>query len=318
MADAEPYVPPADGATKAAPAVTDDQIKAMAAKSGDTEDHIRDMLNLNAKGPEAVAKEKLAGKFTDDAALNTGIDNITTKLNVPKDKAESLIKALGPEEAYKYWQTQLSKNGSSDKDASSEGSDKDALSGDQDADANADGKKEGDAQSDNTGKIDINKYSTEYAEKGELSADTYKELADKGIPKEFVDAYITGMEAQGKLYTQSVTQMAGGETQYNAMVTWAADNLSQPEKDRFNSALDSGDTGQVQPLIEALRARYERAEGTHTRKTVEGSEAKGGSNVQGYESAQQMTADMRDPRYLAGDPAFHAYVRNRIKFSKAL
>lgn len=311
MPDVEPFKPAEDAAPVASPQVSDAQVTAMAKKSGDSEAHIREMLNLQAKGPEAVATEKLAGKFTDDAALNDGIKNITTKLNVPKDKADALITALGPEDAYKYWQATLSKNGSSDKGASTEGSDKDALSGDNPP-------AEGDAQPDNTGKIDIEKYSAEFVEHGKLSDDTYKELSDRGIPKEMVDAYISGLEAQGKLYSSQVIQLAGGDTQYDAMVTWAASNLNEGEKTRFNNALDSGDLTQVQPLIEALRARYERSEGTHSRKTVEGSEGKSGGNTQGYESAQQMQADMRDPRYQAGDPAFHAYVRNRIKFSKVI
>jgi hypothetical protein len=126
----------------------------------------------------------LAGKYSDDAALNQGIENITQKLEIPKEKADKLVDAMGAEEAYKYWQSQLGKGGSSDEgaaDGNNEGADKDALNSD------ADGSDDADANAD--GKLDINKYSEEFADKGELSEQSYKDLADAGMNRQSVDRF---------------------------------------------------------------------------------------------------------------------------------
>ena len=41
----------------------------------------------------------------------------------------------------------------------------------------------------------LEKYSTEYAEKGELTEKSYDELAKQGLPKDLVDGYIAGQKA---------------------------------------------------------------------------------------------------------------------------
>ena len=85
----------------------------------------------------------------------------------------------------------------------------------------------------------------EFAETGELSEQTYKDLQDKGIPKDMVDAYVEGQQARATQYSNEIFSYAGGEESYKGMTEWAADNLSDSEIDAFNDAITSGNTSQA-------------------------------------------------------------------------
>lgn len=294
MADkVEPYTPPAEGEAPGAPQVTDDVIKSMAAKSGDSEDHIRKMLNIADKGVEG-AKEtpQLAGKFASEADLDKGI--------------QSLIDKYGKETAYKMLEGQL---GNSDKGdptpTDTKPAEGDALNTDKPA--------EGDSKpADTPATPDFDKLGQEFAENGKLSEASYADLQKMGLPKEMVDQYIAGMEAQASVFDSKVYEAAGGEQQYDAMIEWAKDGLTAAEKTKFNAALQSMNVDEAAPVIEALKARYTKAEGSFSRKRVEGSESINGSTAVGYKSTAEMSADMRDPRYVNHDKAFHAYVQARM------
>ena len=314
----ESYTPPEGGtAEHRTISVSEEQITAMAAKSGDTPEHIREMLGIAEGVTTAGSEPKLAGKYADDGALQQGLDNLTTKLNLSKEDVGKVVDALGPEDAYKHFESKLGKQDADNKDSgnAADGNDgstenksekagpKDALSGDEDDGGNSE--------------FDIHKFTKEFTESGKLSDDSYKELQDAGIPKNVVDEFIKAYGAHEELFNMRVNEYVGGKDKYDSLINWASANLSQPEKERFNSSLDGNDLEQAKPMLDALMARYERAEGTMSRQSVDSSGAGSGQNVAGYQSSQAMQSDMRDPRYKS-DPAFRALVMSRIKYSKVL
>ena len=65
--------------------------------------------------------------------------------------------------------------------------------------------------------IDYGALTTEYEEKGALSEDTYKKLADAGYPKAVVDTYIRGIEAANEAFVNSVYTVAGGKDEYDEL-----------------------------------------------------------------------------------------------------
>jgi hypothetical protein len=285
--------------------VDDATIKAMAEKSGDSEDHIRKMLGLAENGQAAQSAEEklLAGKYKTEEDLQKGFN--------------SLVEKYGIEKAYKMLEQGMGKaddTGKQDEDASAgEAGDeagkadgeKDALSGDDPEDS---------GDEDPTSGIDFDKFGREFSEKGELSEASYKELEAAGLSKEMVDQYIAGAQAQYTLFQNDLLAKAGGEDQYNAMIEWAADNLKDAEKERFNNAIAQMDTATADIMLEALKARYEKANGSFRRKMLEGSEGDGDARgAVGYASHQQFQEDIRDPRYQAGDKAFHARVKAKLK-----
>lgn len=292
--------------------VDDATIKAMAAKSGDTEEHIRKMLGLHSDhkvveqekkvdDPAKAAEDKLlAGKYKTQEDLDKGF--------------QSLVDKYGKETAYKMLEKGL---GKADIDAS-----KGAVDGATDAlDAKTPEQIAAEADAAKAAAeskpIDMNKYFNEFGDKGELSIESYKELQDAGFDKALVDSYIEGKQAQGELYTSKVHSLAGGEQQFNAMVEWGTKNLTPAQKTAFNSAVSSGDINQATTVLDALKARYVAAEGSFTRKTVDiSSSIDSNSNVQGYQSRHEMEADMRDPRYRSGDRAFIANVQKKLAVSR--
>ena len=152
--------------------------------------------------------------------------------------------------------------------------------------------------------LDYSSLETEFNENGSLSEETYVSLAEKGIPKEMVDAYIAGQQAIAEQTAGKLMAVAGGEQGYQDMIAWASENLSQAEQDEFNSSL--GNDAQAEFAIQGLYARYKS---NATPQLVKGQASP--TATSGYASKQEMSADMSNPRYKS-DPAFRANVARKI------
>lgn len=147
----------------------------------------------------------------------------------------------------------------------------------------------------------------EFAENGDLSEQTYKDLQDRGIPKDMVDAYVEGQTAKATAYTQEIFGYAGGEESYKGMTEWAADNLSDSEIDAFNDAITSGNTSQARLAIDGMVSRY-RDNGGYEPSLLSG---KASASVDTYDSWAQVTKDMATTEYKK-DPAFRQAVEKKL------
>ena len=156
--------------------------------------------------------------------------------------------------------------------------------------------------------IDYSALESEYQENGTLSQDTYKALEDAGIPQNMVDAYIAGQEAIATQTVSSLYNIVGGESEYNNMIQWAQESLSESEIAAFNSSLVDNDASQF--AIHGLYARYQAAQGPNFIKG-QGATMRDG----GFNSKQEMMREMAKPQY-ARDPAFRAEVQRRVALSK--
>lgn len=163
--------------------------------------------------------------------------------------------------------------------------------------------------------LDMQSLSTEYAEKGELSPESYEALQKVGISKEMVDQYIAGIEAQQELATQQMLAPVGGEQAYQEMITWAADALSEADIDAYNTAIESGDPNTMRMAVENLHNRYTAENGSEPRRMVNGRNGDAGLSV--YNSTAELMKDMQDKRY-AEDPAFRSKVEQKLARSNIL
>lgn len=152
--------------------------------------------------------------------------------------------------------------------------------------------------------LDFDALSQEYEANGSLSDDAYAKLAKAGIPKDLVDNYINGVQAQTSIYESAVQGYAGGEEAYEGLLKWGEANLSDDEIDAFDAAVNSGNKGTAKVAVEGLKARMMLAQGVAPTRQLDG---KGNSSGDIYESQAQIEADMNDPRY-ESDPAFRAKV----------
>ena len=160
--------------------------------------------------------------------------------------------------------------------------------------------------------LNMETLSEEFAKDGKLADGSYKSLEKAGIPKEYVDRFIAGQQAIADQQSASVKNMVGGAEAYDSMSEWASNNLSETEKQAYNTAVNSKDLEAVKLAVVGLKARYAQSTGSEP-KLVEGKASPSGE--QGFASWAQVTQAMSDPRY-AKDPAYQAEVKNKLANSK--
>ncbi|GAA0687746.1 hypothetical protein ISN75_14125 [Dyella marensis] len=161
--------------------------------------------------------------------------------------------------------------------------------------------------------LDWDALNTEYADKGQLSEETYASLAKAGIPRTEVDTYIAGKQAQADAYDAAVFDAAGGADNYQALIEWAANNLSKAEKVAFNDAVTSGKPAVAALAVEGLASRFASKRGTPPGAMLKGGGTSTG--VQPFKSQHEVTSAMRDARYKT-DPAFRQEVLDRLRESE--
>lgn len=158
------------------------------------------------------------------------------------------------------------------------------------------------------------KFNAEYAEKGELSPESYAELAAKGFDKQTVDIYVNGLKASAAAYETTVKSAVGTEADFTAMVEWATANASDAQLAAYNTAVNSGNADLAKLGAQGLFAAFRAAQPAEP-NLVSGTGTGAVADV--YESVAQMRADMGKPEYKA-DPAFRAKVAAKLGRSNIL
>lgn len=159
--------------------------------------------------------------------------------------------------------------------------------------------------------VDFDTLQNEFNENGGLNEDSYKKLEEAGFSKTLVDSWIAGQQALATDIHEQIFGTVGGEENYNQMIEWAGDNLPPSEIDAFNKAVDSGDINMINFAVNGLTARYRSEVGTEPRLLQgETNGTSGGS----FQSAAELTAAMRDPRYQS-DPAYRRAVSDKLSRS---
>ncbi len=162
--------------------------------------------------------------------------------------------------------------------------------------------------------LDYNKFANEYAEKGELSPESYTELKSKGMSTEMVDSWIEGQEAISERLTKTAFGSVGGEQNYQDLVKWAGETLPKDEIDAFNRALESPNNQDSLFAIKSLNAQYQLANGSSP-NLIQGSTGKSSSGT--FTSLAQMSEAMNDPKYQT-DPAFREEVSRKLEGSNLM
>ena len=158
----------------------------------------------------------------------------------------------------------------------------------------------------------------EYDENGGLSEESMEALKEMSS-EELVDAYFQmqdrlGSEPQGvdlsDADVSAIQQSVGGADNYNALVSWAAENFDQSEIEAFDGVVESGNVGAINLALQALYYRYTEAEG------MEGQllQGKAAAPANGFRSQAEVVRAMQDPRY-DRDPAYRAEDMQRLEQS---
>lgn len=146
---------------------------------------------------------------------------------------------------------------------------------------------------------------------GTLKDETYEALAKAGLSRELVDNFARG---QAALQENEATQIKGAANgDYDAMSEWAGKTLSDEEMDTFNDVVNNGTIEHAKLAVSGLHARYRAEVGGNQPKLVTGNTT--GSSTMPFQSMQEVSRAMQDPRYKSGDKAYHAELDRRLSVS---
>ena len=167
----------------------------------------------------------------------------------------------------------------------------------------------------------INDASEEYyANDGQLSEETIESFGQMSS-QDLVNAYLEIQANNPQAPTQgvelseaqvnSVQNAAGGEANYNTVIDWASNNLSDEAINAFDSVVDSGNPMAISIAFQGLQAEYNEANGYEGRM-LQGRAPNRSGEV--YRSQAELVAAMGDPRYDT-DPAYRADVISKLEQS---
>lgn len=160
----------------------------------------------------------------------------------------------------------------------------------------------------------INQAQEEFAETGELSSKMFKALEKAGIPSDFVNAYLEGQESISVSQSMEVQDTIGGSNNYDAMVNWARETLTEGEIDAYDDVVTNGTLDQAKMAVQGMYSRF-LGGGNVAPNLTQGSTS--GDSVKPFNSAAQVTEAMSDRRY-AIDPAYRAEVEKRLQVSNVI
>ena len=110
---------------------------------------------------------------------------------------------------------------------------------------------------------------------------------------------------------EQIQQAVGGSDEYQNMIEWAGQNLSEQEVAMYDAVMDRGDPLAMFFAAQALNARYQDAVG-YDGEMLTGSAPRNTSDA--FRSQAELVAAMSDPRY-DKDPAYRADVADKLERS---
>jgi len=124
-----------------------------------------------------------------------------------------------------------------------------------------------------------------------------------------------GEVQQGQVATQEdidqIQESVGGSNEYQNMIQWASQNLSEDEIAIYDTAMDRGDPLTMFFAAQALNSRYQDAIG-YDGEMLTGSAPR--NTADAFRSQAELVAAMSDPRY-DKDPAYRQDIAEKLERS---
>lgn len=111
---------------------------------------------------------------------------------------------------------------------------------------------------------------------------------------------------------EQLFQMVGGQKEYESMMTWAAQNLSNSEVEMYDAVMSTGNPNSIFFAVSALNNKYSNSVGSDGQLLT----GKGSNNQtdNSFRSQSELVAAMSDPRY-DNDPAYRSDVMAKLENS---
>ena len=132
-----------------------------------------------------------------------------------------------------------------------------------------------------------------------ISEQSYKELAEAGYSKAFVDSYIKGQEALVDAYVNQVVAFAGGQERFSALHAHLQSNNPDAVASLEN-ALENRDIGTLKAIINLASQSFNSKFGKPSARSVTKRATPAKPVVtqrKGFESRDAMVKAMSDSRY---------------------
>lgn len=110
---------------------------------------------------------------------------------------------------------------------------------------------------------------------------------------------------------EQIQESVGGTTEYQNMIQWAGQNLTEQEVAMYDAVMDRGDPLAMFFAAQALNARYQDAVG-YDGEMLTGNAPRNTNDA--FRSQAELVAAMSDPRY-DKDPAYRADVADKLERS---
>ena len=152
----------------------------------------------------------------------------------------------------------------------------------------------------------------------ELTPETVKAISEAD-PSKLAEMYLE-YRSQQESSQQSSTMtdqdvnglksLVGGEKNYNEMLGWASQNLSDQDIEMYDAVMELGNPAAARFAIEALAYRYQESNGVEPDLVQGKSPGVGGA----FRSQAEVVQAMSDPRY-DNDPAYRRDVMKKLERS---
>lgn len=137
-------------------------------------------------------------------------------------------------------------------------------------------------------------------------------------PVDVANMFLENQQAQQQSTPQAteadieqIQAAVGGSDEYQNMIQWAGQNLSEQEVAMYDAVMDRGDPLAMFFAAQALNARYQEAVG-YDGEMLTGTAPRNASDA--FRSQAELVAAMSDPRY-DKDPAYRADVADKLERS---
>lgn len=163
----------------------------------------------------------------------------------------------------------------------------------------------------------VTRIQQEYQNEDSLSDESYKELAEAGYSKAFVDAYIRGQEALVNQYVDKVMDFVGGRERFQQVYGHMQTN--NPEgAEALIKAFESRDVATMKTILNLAGQSRDKTFGKKAERTItkRATPAKPvARKAEGFESQAEMIKAMSDPRYRT-DSKYRSEVEQKVIDSK--
>lgn len=163
----------------------------------------------------------------------------------------------------------------------------------------------------------VTRIQQEYQNEDSLSDESYRELAEAGYSKAFVDAYIRGQEALVNQYVEKVMDFVGGRERFQQVYGHMKTN--NPEgAEALIKAFESRDVATMKTILNLAGQSRDKTFGKKAERSIakRATPAKPvARKAEGFESQAEMIKAMSDPRYRT-DSKYRREVEQKVIDSK--